>query len=116
MWSYPKLWREGITYLKENVAISPTDEDWKYERGISLTEHRKDWIFYLNVSYDPLGINEVPHFATTKEGGFELKNAFIASEDEPIENYKFPKIKNKEKSETVNVVLTTEAILYVEYS
>ena len=72
MWSYPKLWREGISYLKKHVATSLTDEDWKYERGISLTEYRQDWIFYLNVSHDPLASNEVPHFATTKEGGFEL--------------------------------------------
>lgn len=116
MYSWPKLWREGVEYLTTNVAEYPGDEKWKYERGIDILEFRKDWIFYLNVSYDPLLSNEVPHFATSKEGGFNIQNAFIASQDEVIETYKFPKIKNKENGETVNVVLTTAALIYVEYS
>ena len=51
-----------------------------------------------------------------KEGGFALERAFIASQDELLEPYKFPKIKNIENGETVSVVLTTAALLYVEYS
>ena len=117
MWVYPKLFRKGVPWELAQAGDIENDE-WKYEHGDSniFAKDRKDFIFYLNVSWDPIDGNDPPHFATPAEGGWNFNKVFVAQKQSVMPKVKLPKVMNLENAtEIVRVEMETDAVIYVVY-
>lgn len=71
METYPKIYRRSVIW-ELGQALDRSNDTWKYENGQIFEEHRKNWVFYLNVSYIPRLTNDPPRFAAPEEGGFKF--------------------------------------------
>jgi hypothetical protein len=75
MWAYPKLYHAGTGYLK--IKDLKGTGAWRYENGASFENFRIDFVFYIDLSFEPLfDKNDPPHFASVEEGGFKLETEF----------------------------------------